>query len=169
MNIKIGDDGSIIKGDEVISNSTVIKEDGTIETSNIANSSILQRSYTSHTAPVSPFENDRNNQIQQTEMKSLKSEEQLECENLAIATKNIADLEYELMVAEGQVKGSTSIKPIIIAIIMLLCAIIIHPVFFVGSIIAGILVVINSNKKSELKENVQRLKNEINLLRKQES
>ena len=37
MAIRIGEDGTIISGDEVISSSgTVIRDDGTIESSNIA-------------------------------------------------------------------------------------------------------------------------------------
>ena len=57
MAIRIGEDGTIISGDEVISSSgTVIRDDGTIESSNIAVSNVPQRSYVSHTAPVSPLD-----------------------------------------------------------------------------------------------------------------
>ena len=61
MAIRIGEDGTIINGDEVISSSgTIIRDDGTIESSNIAVSNIPQRNYVSHAAPVSPLENGAN-------------------------------------------------------------------------------------------------------------
>ena len=68
MAIRIGEDGTIINGDEVISSSgTVIRDDGTIESSNIAVSNVPQRSYVSHAAPVSPLENGANRQAQPVE------------------------------------------------------------------------------------------------------
>ena len=70
MAIRIGEDGTIINDDQVISSSgTIIRDDGTIESSNIVSSSAPQRNYVSHVAPVSPLENGGNRQSQ---MKNLR-------------------------------------------------------------------------------------------------
>ena len=48
MAIRIGEDGTIINDDQVISSSgTIIRDDGTIESSNIVSSSAPQRNYVS--------------------------------------------------------------------------------------------------------------------------
>lgn len=68
MAIRIGEDGTIINDDQVISSSgTIIRDDGTIESSNIVSSSAPQRNYVSHVAPVSPLENGGNRQSQMSE------------------------------------------------------------------------------------------------------
>lgn len=168
MAIRIGEDGTIINGDQVISSSgTVIRDDGTIESSNIASSPALQRTYVSHAAPVSPLENGGNHQSQTSETPQtpvIQPERRVS----TATTKSIADLEYDLMVAEGHVKGSVSKTPLIVAVIMLLCGIAIHPVFLIGTAIAGIMVFMGFSKKSTHEEEVQRLKNEIESLKRQQ-
>ena len=72
------------------------------------------------------------------------------------------------MVAEGHVRGSVPKTPLIVAVIMLLCGIAIHPVFFIGTAIAGIMVFMGFSKKSTYEEEVQRLKNEIESLKRQQ-
>lgn len=167
MAIRISEDGTIINGDQVISNSgTVIRDDGTIESSNIASSPAPQRGYVSHAAPVSPLESGGNRQSQTSEAPQV-SVAQPERRVSAATTKSIADLEYDLMVAEGHVRGSVPKTPLIVAVIMLLCGIAIHPVFFIGTAIAGIMVFMGFSKKSTYEEEVQRLKNEIESLKRQ--
>lgn len=76
-------------------------------------------------------------------------------------------IRYDLMVAEGHVRGSVPKTPIIVVVIMLICSIAIHPVFLIGTAIAGIMVFMGFSKKSTHEEEVQRLKNEIESLKRQ--
>ena len=165
MAIRIGEDGTIINDDQVISSSgTIIRDDGTIESSNIVSSSAPQRNYVSHVAPVSPLENGGNRQSQMSEEPQVPVA-QPEHRISTATIKSIADLEYNLMVAEGHVRGSVPKTPIIVVVIMLICSIAIHPVFLIGTAIAGIMVFMGFSKKSTHEE--QRLKNEIESLKRQ--
>lgn len=165
MAIRIGEDGTIISGDEVISSSgTVIRDDGTIESSNIAVSNAPQRSYVSHTAPVSPLENEANRQAQPVETAPTPAV-QPDRRMTTATTKSIADLEYDLMVAEGHARGAVPKTPLIAAIVMLLCGIAIHPIFLIGTAVAGIMVFTGFSKKSSYEEEVQRIRNEISSLK----
>ena len=146
MAIRIGEDGTIINDDQVISSSgTIIRDDGTIESSNIVSSSAPQRNYVSHVAPVSPLENGGNRQSQMSEEPQVPVA-QPEHRISTATIKSIADLEYDLMVAEGHVRGSVPKTPIIVVVIMLICSIAIHPVFLIGTAIAGIMVLWASAK-----------------------
>ena len=168
MAIRIGEDGTIINGDQVISSSgTVIRDDGTIESSNIASSPAPQRNYVSHAAPVSPLENGGSRQSQTSEAPQVPAAQPDRRVSTA-TTKSIADLEYDLMVAEGHVRGSVPKTPLIVAVIMLLCGIAIHPIFLIGTAIAGIMVFMGFSQKSTHEEEVQRLKNEIESLKRQQ-
>lgn len=165
MAIRIGEDGTIINGDEVISSSgTVIRDDGTIESSNIAGSSIPQRSYVSHAAPVSPLENGANRQTQSVEIAPTPAV-QPDHRMTTATTKSVADLEYDLMVVEGHVRGAVPKTPIIVAIVMLLCGIAFHPIFFIGTVVAGIMIFNGFSKKSSYEEEAQRIRNEISSLK----
>lgn len=167
MAIRIGEDGTIINDDQVISSSgTIIRDDGTIESSNIVSSSAPQRNYVSHVASVSPLENGGNRQSQMSEEPQVPVA-QPEHRISTATIKSIADLEYDLMVAEGHVRGSVPKTPIIVVVIMLICSIAIHPVFLIGTAIAGIMVFMGFSKKSTHEEEVQRLKNEIESLKRQ--
>lgn len=168
MAIRIGEDGTIINGDEVISSSgTVIREDGTIESSNIAVSSIPQRSYVSHAAPVSPLENGANRQAPHIETAPAPAV-QPDRRMTTATTKSIADLEYDLMVAEGQARGAIPKTPLIVAIVMLLCGIAIHPIFLIGTAVAGIMAFIGFSKRTSYEEEAQRIRNEISSLKQQQ-
>ena len=162
MAIRIGEDGTIINGDEVISSSgTIIRDDGTIESSNIAVSNTPQRNYVSHAAPVSPLENGANRQTHPVETAPTPADRR----TTIAATKSIADLEYDLMVAEGHARGAVPRTPLIVAVIMLLCGFIIHPIFLIGMVVAGILVFTGFSKKSSYEEEAQRIKGEISSLK----
>lgn len=166
MAIRIGEDGTIINGDEVISSSgTIIRDDGTIESSNIAVSNIPQRNYVSHAAPVSPLENGANRQASPPVAATQAPTGQPSRRMTAASTKSIADLEYDLMVAEGHVRGSVPKTPLIVAIVMLLCGMVIHPIFLIGTAIAGIMVISGFSKKSSYEEEAQRIREEINSLK----
>ena len=167
MAIRIGEDGTIINDDQVISSSgTIIRDDGTIESSNIVSSSAPQRNYVSHVAPVSPLENGGNRQSRMSEEPQVPVA-QPEHRISTATIKSIADLEYDLMVAEGHVRGSVPKTPIIVVVIMLICSIAIHPALLPATAIAGILVFMGFSKKSTHEEEVQRLKNEIESLKRQ--
>ena len=165
MAIRIGKDGTIINGGEVISRSgTVIRDDGTIESSDSTVINIPQRSYVSYPAPVSPFENRANRQPQPVETAPTLAV-QPDRRITTATTKSIADLEYDLMVAEGHVRGSVPKTPLIVAIVMLLFGIVIHPIFLIGAAVAGIMVFTGFSKKSSYEEEVQRIRNEITSLK----
>lgn len=168
MAIRIGEDGTIINGDEVIySSGTVIRDDGNIESSNIASNPAPQRNYVSHAAPVSPLESggNRQNQVAGTSQVPVAQSERGAS---PAATKSIADLEYDLMVAEGHARGAIPKTPLIVTIIMLFCGIAIHPIFLIGTVIAGIMAFMGFSKKSTHEEEVQRLRNEIEALKQQQ-
>ena len=151
MAIRIGEDGTIINGDEVISSSgTIIRDDGTIE---------------SHAAPVSPLENGANRQASPPVEATQAPTGQPSRRMTAASTKSIADLECDLMVAEGHVRGSVPKTPLIVAIVMLLCGMVIHPIFLIGTAIAGIMVISGFSKKSSYEEEAQRIREEINSLK----
>lgn len=168
MAIRIGDDGTIINGDQIISSSgTVIRDDGTIESSNIGNNSFQQRTYISHDAPVSPLENGSSQHTTINEGNS-NTNVQLEQRESTELTRSVADLEYDIIVAEGHAKGAIPKKSIIILIIMLISGLIIHPIFLIGTAIAGVLVFIGFYKKSSFEEEIRRLKSEIETIKRQQ-
>lgn len=167
MDIRIGGDGAIIKDNEVISDSdSVIREDGTIESTHIESDFVPRRNYVSYGAPVSPLENGVSRQNTQTTDAQQPVAQPIYGATTA-TSKSIADLEYDLMVAEGHVRGSVPKTPIIVTIFMLFCGIFIHPAFFIGVVIAGAMVFMGFSIRAGHEENVQRLKREIELAKQQ--
>lgn len=174
MAIRIGEDGTIINNgeEEITSSRTVIRDDGTIESSGIASVPNPQRTHINLSAPVSPLENgggSRNVENQQPERQA--EEEQLlysqRRERDARNAKSVADLEYELMVAEGHVRGSISKTPIIVGIITLLLGVLLHPVFLIGVAGAGIILFTQYSKKSSYEKEAQRIRSEISRIKQQ--
>lgn len=172
MAIRIDEDGTIINGDEQITSSgTIIREDGTIESSNIGAVPAPQRRYISLEAPVSPLENggSRSNQATTQEPVSNPSPDASSTYQRGSNpnAKSIADLEYDLMIAEGHIKGAVSMTPIIMCIVAILIGIIIHPVFFIGAIVAAGMIFTQFSKKSTYEAEAQKIRNDIeNLKRK---
>lgn len=102
-NVRIGADGSIIKDDQVIENSggTVIREDGTIETTNhtAGNSAAPRRPMM--VPPVSPLENGNNSNLSNSGY----YENQSNNRGTANA-KIIAEKEYDIQVQEARIRGA---------------------------------------------------------------
>lgn len=166
MAIRIGEDGTIINGDEVISNSgTIIRDDGTIESSNIGIGPAPQQRYINLEAPVSPFENGgsdlQTTMVQESIQNTSVSEPRRNNQN----TKSIADLEYDLMVEEGHVKGATNMTPLVIGIISVILGLFLHPVLFLGIVAAGLMFYTQHSKKSFHEAEAQKIRDEISKLK----
>ena len=166
MAIRIGEDGTIINGDEVISNSgTIIRDDGTIESSNIGAGQAPQQRYVNLEAPVSPFENGGVATRTTTNPEPVQSTPISEPRGANPHTKSIADLEYDLMVAEGHVKGATNMTPLIIGVISIILGLLLHPILLIGVVIAGGMFYTQYTKKSNYEAEAQRIRNEISKLK----
>lgn len=167
MPIRIGEDGAIINGDEIISSSgTIIREDGTIESTNIAGAVPQpQRPRISHAAPVSPLENRVAAGTTQTaspqEVSTAASRE-----SAGATSKKLADLEYDLMVVEGRAKGAIQRGPIVALIVTILLGFAFPPLF-IGTAIAGYMLYSNNQKKINYEAEAQRIRDEISVLKKQ--
>lgn len=165
MAIRIGEDGTIINGDEVISDSgTIIRDDGTIESSNIGAGPAPQQRYVNLEAPVSPFENGGGVRTV-TNPEPVQTVPASEPRRTNQHTKSIADLEYDLMVAEGHVKGATNMTPLIIGVISIILGLLLHPILLIGVVIAGGMFYTQYTKKSNYEAEAQRIRNEISKLK----
>lgn len=159
MGIQIDKDGSIINGDETIASSgTIIRDDGTIETTNIGGGGAPAPVYVPHTPPESPLNNVHNaNSVENNNSTTTTN-------NSGKALKTIADLEYELMVVEGKAKNAISRESVMVCII---CTVIgfFFPLAFIGTVIAGIKIFKGNVKKSEAEEQAANLRQQISNLK----
>lgn len=159
MGIQIDKDGSIINGDETItSNGTIIRDDGTIETTNVGGGGAPAPAYVPHTPPTSPLNNGQNTNSGGNNNTTTTTN------NSGKALKRIADLEYELMVAEGKAKNAISRESVMACII---CTIIgfFFPPAFIGTVIAGVAIFKGNAKKTEAEEQAASLRQQISNLK----
>lgn len=166
MPIRIGEDGAIINGDEVISsNGTVIREDGTIESSSISGSALQPHPPVLRAAPVSPLERQvgsAQSTISPQEQSELTSPRQRSVAH----SKTVADLEYDLMVAEGHAKGSVRQGPIVALIITLLLGFV-FPLLFIGAAVAGYMIYSDYQQKKNYEAEAQRIRDKISSFKRQ--
>lgn len=163
--VQIGENGQIIENENDYSDSgTIIREDGTIESSSIENVSNSRTTNQLYPAPVSPFEENASVTSEQLNMPPTTGIEQPSRETPEM-NKSLADLEYDLMVMESHVRAAMSIAPIVALVIMLICGITIHPVFYIGFVVAGLITLSGLSKKSSYEEQARHLKNEIILFK----
>lgn len=153
MGIQIDKDGTIINGDATISSSgTIIREDGTIETTNVGGATPAP-AYVPHTPPVSPLNNSQNTTPSENNNLSTTN-------NSGKALKKIADLEYELMVAEGRSKNAISRESVVACIVCTIIGFFFFPAF-IGTIITGITIFKGKTKKAEAEEQAANLRQQI--------
>lgn len=151
MTVKISEDGDIVSNNETVtSRGTVIAEDGTIISTKVSGASSRQRT-TRHTAPESPLENSSNEGAYASEQAS--------------TGKSLSDLEYDLMVKNGQAKNAFPKQAIIVACIFGVLSLIVSPVAIIPAVIAIFYIVLGFKKKAKLEEEVAMLEREIENVR----
>lgn len=166
MAIRIGEDGTIISdGVEVPQQGrTIIREDGTIETTSVDSGYVPPRPQVYHAPPSSPLEN-RGRTQQQPQTEQHEEPDLRFREERHIESRNLADLEYDLMVAEGHYRGSLPKGMMIACGATLVGALLISPILLVGTAITGILAGMGFAKRASYEEEVKHLKEQIENLK----
>lgn len=167
-NVRIGPDGSIIKDDVVIETDgrTVIREDGTIETTSVGgHMAPPQRVAAINTPPVSPLErrsSNNNAPIFQDETRT--NETVVSRPSGPVNQREVKEKEYEIQRMDGRIKNAVS-KPMIIATVIL-CILGLAGLYFlfIPAIVTGIIVIVGFSKKSELEAERSRLYEELQQL-----
>lgn len=159
MPIRIDKDGTIINDGEErqSSGNTIIREDGTIETRIGSGSTSSPRRYVA-APPVSPLENGN----QQNRTVPISTPSAPSPAPLAGNRKNLADLEYDLMVKRGQIKGATPKTAIIVACVFLVIALLFQNIIFaIPSGIAAIFIISGLSKKNQYTQELEAIQKEI--------
>ncbi len=162
-NVRIGPDGSIIKDDVVVESDgrTVIREDGTIESTSVGgNISAPVRSTHVATPPVSPLENSTRN-ISNSVVQSVVSSPPNNSGN----NKKIKELEYDIQMQDARIRAAVPKNMIIATIVLCVLGLMGLYILFIPAIVTGILIIVGFSKKSELEEQKERMYREMDALR----
>lgn len=151
--VTIGPDGSIIKDGQVVESdgSTVIREDGTIETSNNIGHSYTPSYNSSPPAnygmntmmPMSPLERSSNNSNYDYNTGQSSG-------NSVVDTKAISEKEFDIQMMEGRIRSCNPTKYIIATVILGVIGLFGLYILFIPAVVTGILIFVEMNKKSEL-------------------
>lgn len=163
-NVRIGPDGSIIKDDEVIStgSGTVIRDDGTIETTNILGNVLPPVRTIVNTPPVSPFENQNNHRINNEIQQPSLSATQVPS---AVSSRVIAEKEYDIQMIEGRIRNAMPKQWIIATCVLCILGVMGLYFMFIPAVVTGIMVIVGLSKKSELEMERERMVAELDNLR----
>lgn len=163
-NVRIGPDGSIIKDDEVIStgSGTVIRDDGTIETTNIGGNVVPPVRTIVNTPPVSPFENQNNRQINNEIQQPSPSVTQVAS---AVSSRVIAEKEYDIQMIEGRIRNAMPKQWIIATCVLCILGVMGLYFMFLPAVVTGIMIIVGLSKKSELEMERERMVAELDNLR----
>lgn len=168
-NVRIGPDGSIIKNDMVVESNgrTIIREDGTIETTNVGGHSDPPIRTPANVPPASPLEQSGNRTAPLNMQPSADStptvgEGSLQRNNIDL--KTVKEKEYDIQMMDGRIKNAIP-KSMIIATIVL-CILGIGGLYFlfIPAIVTGILIIKGFSKKSELETERARMCEELKAL-----
>lgn len=146
-NVRIGPDGSIIKDDIVVESDgrTVIREDGTIESTSVGGSvNAPIRTPVVAMPPVSPLEGTANN-ISNNNYSPVHSSQ-----NTPVNTKAIKEKEYDIQMQEARIRGAVPKNMIVATIVLCILGVMGLYFLFIPAIVTGILIVVGFSKKSEL-------------------
>lgn len=163
-NVRIGPDGSIIKDDEVIStgSGTVIRDDGTIETTNIGGNVLPPVRTIVNTPPVSPLENQNNHRINNEIQEPSPSATQVPS---AVSSRVIAEKEYDIQMIEGRIRNAMPKQWIIATCVLCILGVMGMYFMFLPAVVTGIMVIVGLSKKSELEMERERMVAELDNLR----
>ncbi len=168
MAVRIGPDGTIITSESQSSEPTIL-EDGTIEISgnqqrlttsgnhsNGLNLSSRTTNVISGPAPVSPLEN-----VESSESNTSASDRTI-TSSQNNTSDSLGDLEYAAMVEEGKIRSSSPRTGILVAVICTLVAILFSsPVFFIGTAVGVVIIVMKKKEQSAHIEARDKLRAEI--------
>lgn len=155
-NVRIGPDGSIIKDDLVVESEgrTIIREDGTIETTSVGGHSAPPiRAPAFNVPPVSPLEWNENRSTSvgtQPSSNSTSSSGDGSQMRRSVALKAIKEKEYDIQMLDGHIKNVIPKSMIIATIILCVLGAIGLYFLFIPAIVTGILIVVGFSKKSAL-------------------
>lgn len=163
-NVRIGPDGSIIKDDEVIStgSGTVIRDDGTIETTNIGGTVLPPVRTIVNTPPVSPLENQNNRRINNEIQQPIVTATQTPA---TVSSRVIAEKEYDIQMIEGRIRNSIPKQWIIATSVLCILGVMGLYFLFLPAVVTGIMVIVGLSKKSELEKERERMVAELDNLR----
>lgn len=156
-NVRIGADGSIIKDDVVVESEgrTIIREDGTIETTSVGGRSVSPVSTMAVNAPpVSPLERSGNRTTPASDSNPAYSDSSTNNSSQQrgnIDRKAIKEKEYDIQMIDGRIRNAIP-KSMVIATIALCIVGIIGELYilFIPAIVTGIMIIKGYLKKSEL-------------------
>lgn len=166
-NVRIGPDGSIIKDDVVVESDgrTIIREDGTIETTSVGGHSAPPVRVPVVTAPpVSPLERNgtRSTPVNtQPSSNSSSSSDIGSQQRGSVDIKAIKEKEYDIQMMDGRIKNAIPKNMIIATIILCILGAFGLYFLFIPAIVTGIMVLVGFSKKSQLEEERARIYEEL--------
>lgn len=169
-NVRIGPDGSIIKDDVVIESNgrTVIREDGTIETTSVGGHSVApERMPAFNAPPVSPLERNGggNNAVSSSNHVETASSGGGGSQQVGrIDQKVIKEKEYDIQILNGRIKNAIPMNMIIATIVLCVIGAFGLYFLFIPAVVTGIIVAIGVSKKRELEAQRERMYAELEAL-----
>jgi len=173
-NVRIGPDGSIIKDDVVVESDgrTIIREDGTIETTSVGgHSAPPNRAPAFNAPPVSPLERNgsRNTPVNtQPPANSSPSTNDSSQQRNSIDLKAIKEKEYDIQMMDGRIKNAIPKSMIIATIILCILGIVGLYFLFIPAVVTGALIIVGVVKKGNLETERQRMYEELQELKRGE-
>ncbi len=166
-NVRIGSDGSIIKDNVIVESDerTIIREDGTIETTSVGGYSAPPvRTSVVAVPPVSPLERNESNNLpvstEQSSDTSLSISSGFQQRD-SINLKAIKEKEYDLQVVDGRIKNAIPKSMIIATIVLCILGSIGLYLLFIPAVVTGILVFVGFVNKGELETERARMYDEL--------
>ena len=155
-NVRIGPDGSIIKDDVVVETEgrTIIREDGTIETTSVGRySDTPNRATAFNSPPVSPLERNESRStpvnIQPSGNSASPSSSGTHPRG-SFNLRTIKEKEYDIQMIDGRIKNSIPRSMIIVTILMCILGAVGMYIFFIPALVTGIMIIVGFSKKKQL-------------------
>lgn len=170
-NVRIGPDGSIIKDDVVIETEgrTIIREDGTIETTSVGgHSATPNRPTTFNAPPVSPLERNGSRSapvnIQPSGNSTSTSNSGTQPRG-SYNLRTIKEKEYDIQMIDGRIKNSIPRSMIIATILMCILGTVGLYFFFIPALVTGIMIVVGFSKKKQLEAERNKMYEELQAMK----
>lgn len=166
-NVRIGPDGSIIKDDVVIESDgrTVIREDGTIETTSVGGHvPPPNRGAAINTPPVSPLERGGSSVSRPIFSEPSEDDSVVTRNATNVNPRAVKEKEYEIQRLDGRIKNAVPKSMIIATIVLCIVGLLGLYIMFIPAVVTGIIVIVGFSKKSDLEAERERLYEELNSL-----